>query len=63
MPGEYTIEHEGRNPESDRMLLQKVYTGWLQYTLDNFIKIKVLKRFQLYRNQRFLNSLFKAWRY
>ena len=48
--------------ESDRILLQKVYTSWLQYTLDNFIKVKVLKRFQLYRNQRQLNHLFKAWR-
>ena len=48
--------------ESDRILLQKVYTSWLQYTLDNFIKVKVLKRFQLYRNQRQLNHLFQAWR-
>ena len=29
----------------NKIMLQKVYTTWLQYTLDNFIKKKVLKRF------------------
>lgn len=34
------------NGNSDKVLMQKVYTGWLQYILDKFIGDKVLKKFQ-----------------
>jgi len=44
------------------MLLQKVYTTWLQFTLDNFIKKKVLRRFQSYQNQKLTERVFKALR-
>ena len=48
--------------EDDKVLLQKIYTSWLQFTLDNFIKSKVVQRYQLYLKQKLTNNVFKAWR-
>ena len=46
----------------NKIMLQKVYTTWLQFTLDNFIKKKVLKRFQSYQEQKLMEKVFKALR-
>ena len=43
----------------NKILLQKVYTTWLQFTLDRFIKKKVLKRFQSYREQKLIEKIFR----
>lgn len=50
-------------PANNRMLLQKVYTSWLQFTLDNFIKNKVVQRYQLYLGQKLIHKAFQALRH
>ena len=50
------------NGNSDRIIMQKVYTGWLQYILDKFIGDKVLKKFQEWQKQKLLANTFGGWR-
>lgn len=53
-----TIQNYG----DDKVMLQKVFTCWLQFTLENFIKSKVMMKFQAYRAHKMQNKIFKAWR-
>lgn len=50
------------NENSDRVLMQKVYTGWLQYILDKFIGDKVLKKFQEWQRSKMLAKVLGGWR-
>ena len=53
----------GEEPEEDKKgLMQRVFTAWLQFTLENFIKHKVVRNFQEYRQRKAKARVFKGWR-
>lgn len=62
LPNERHLLKASDQRVTDKMLLQKVYTTWLQYTLDVFIKKKVLHRFQEYQAQKLKDKVFRILR-